>query len=63
MNNHETIPWQRNNFEVLWKLRGAVGVKDLGEFIFCSVIVPGEGIGNIVNGHLRDSVPRVDGPL
>ena len=48
---------------MLWKLRGAVGVKDLGEFIFCSVIVPGEGVGNIVNGHLRDSVPCVDGPL
>jgi hypothetical protein len=40
-----------------------VGAKDLGEFIFCSVVVPGEGIGNIVNGHLRDSVPHVDGPL
>ncbi len=40
--------WQWNNFEVLWKLRGAVQAEDLGLFVVCSVVVPEEGISNIV---------------
>ncbi len=33
---------------MLWKLRGAVGAEDLGEFVICSVVVPGKGIRNVV---------------
>jgi hypothetical protein len=35
---------------VLWKLRVAVGAENVGEFVIRPVIVPGEGICNVVVG-------------
>ncbi len=41
---------QRNSFEVLWKLRVAVSAENVGEFVVRPVVVPGEGICDIVVG-------------
>jgi hypothetical protein len=42
------LVWQWNNFEVLRKLRVAVGAENVGEFVIRPVIVPGEGVCNVV---------------
>jgi hypothetical protein len=35
---------------VLWKLKVAVGAENAGEFVIRSVVVPGEGVCNVVVG-------------
>jgi hypothetical protein len=49
------LVWQWKNFEVLWKLRVAMGAENVGEFVVRPVVVPGEGVCNVVVGSSEPS--------